>query len=171
MKKLLFLLLPFFANAEVIHQSPQGFTITIEKTVNVSAEKAYQQFLKVDQWWNSEHTWFGDAKNLYIEPKVNGCFCEVDGDKQALHMTVSYINPNKEVRMIGGLGPLQMMGIHGGMSWQFIELSPNKTQIKHQYQVVGVIQGGLDKLAPIVDKVQTIQVTGLVNALSQSASK
>ncbi|SFC91703.1 hypothetical protein [Pseudoalteromonas denitrificans] len=76
-------------------------------------------------------------------------------------MTVSYMNPNNEIRMIGGLGPLQMMGIQGGMSWQFKKISDSKTHIIHKYQVVGFVPDGLDKLADIVDKVQTIQVNNL----------
>jgi hypothetical protein len=63
--------------------------------------------------------------------------------------------------MIGGLGPLQMLGVHGGMSWKFEEISPTETKITHQYQVVGFMKDGLDKLAPIVDGVQTIQVKAL----------
>jgi hypothetical protein len=31
-------------------------------------------------------------------------------------MAVSYVEPNTELRMIGGLGPLQIMGVQGGMS-------------------------------------------------------
>ena len=34
-------------------------------------------------------------------------------------MRVSFVDPGVEVRMLGGLGPLQMMGLHGAMSWRF----------------------------------------------------
>jgi len=85
---------------------------------------------------------------------------------EVLHMTVSYVNPNTEIRMIGGLGPLQMMGVQGGMSWKFNPLSELQTEIIHRYQVVGFMPDGLDKLAAIVDRVQMTQVNALVSKLN-----
>ncbi len=160
-------LIAISAQAKVLDKAANGFTIEISVETEASAEQAYQQFLNVGDWWNSDHTWFGDAKKMYIEPNVNGCFCEIDGAKQAIHMTVSYIVPNKEVRMIGGLGPLQMMGIHGGMLWKFEPQENGKLKITHRYQVTGYSKDGIDKLAEIVNQVQTIQVKGLQKALSK----
>ena len=158
--------LPFKTISQVISKSEHGFTIQIKQEANVDSKTAYQQFLKVNEWWNAEHTYFGKSENLFIEAKANGCFCEVEGDKQVLHMIVSYVEPNKEIKMIGGLGPLQMMGVNGGMSWKFIDLGNNKSKVIHHYQVSGAIDGGLDKIAPFVDQVQTIQVSALINKLS-----
>lgn len=112
-------ILPLFANAEVLSSAENGFSIQIEVEVKASQQQSYKQFLKVNEWWNADHTWFGDANALSIKPKVGACFCEKNGKQQALHMTVSYVNPNKEIRMIGGLGPLQAKGLHGGMTWKF----------------------------------------------------
>ncbi|NVK22710.1 MAG: SRPBCC domain-containing protein [Kangiellaceae bacterium] len=155
--------------AKVLDKAANGFTIEISIETDASVETAYQQFLNVGDWWNSDHTWFGDAKKMYIEPSVNGCFCEIDGTKQAIHMTVSYVEPNKEIRMIGGLGPLQMMGVHGGMSWKFEALDNGMSKITHRYQVTGYSKDGLDKLAEIVNQVQTIQVNGLKQALAEKS--
>ncbi len=167
MRKLLFLLvLSFNVNSDVISSSDHGFEISIERTVMTDQKTAYEQFLRIGEWWNADHTWFGDAGTLSIEAKAGGCFCEKSGDKEVLHMTVSYVEPGKEVRMLGGLGPLQMMGVHGGMSWQFVAVGENETKIIHHYQVTGYMEGGLTSLAPIVDQVQTIQVEGLVSRLN-----
>lgn len=81
-------------------------------------------------------------------------------------MTISYVDPNNEIKMLGGLGPLQMMGINGGMSWKFEAIDENNTKITFHYQVSGYVSGGMTKLAPIVDKVQRIQVTRLTNLLN-----
>lgn len=171
MKSLYFLLLlPLNLCAEVLSSGDRGFTIQIERQVEVEPAAAYQQFIKVGDWWNAEHTYYGKSENLSIDAKAGGCFCEIEGDKQVLHMTVSYVEPgtssnNPEIRMIGGLGPLQMLGVHGGMSWQFVSVGENKTKIVHRYQVTGYMEGGLDKLAPIVDKVQQMQVDSLARLL------
>ena len=151
----------FNVNAEVIDNDKHGFSIKIETVVKADAATSYQQFLRIGEWWDADHTWFGQSENLSIIPRVGACFCEISGDKEVLHMTVSFVNPNNEIRMIGGLGPLQMLGVHGGMSWKFEEISPAETKIIHQYQVTGFATDGLDKLAPIVDSVQTIQVKAL----------
>lgn len=158
-------ILSFSLNAEVLDKAADGFTLEISFETKADAKTAYKQFIKVGDWWNADHTWFGDASKLYIEPEVNGCFCEKNGNKQALHMIISYVNPNKEMRMIGGLGPLQGLGLHGGMSWKFDTLENGNTKVTHRYQVTGYMQGGLEQLAKIVNSVQTIQMQGLEKAL------
>ena len=50
-----------------------------------------------------------------------------------------------------------MIGVQGGMSWQFKSLSKNETTRIHKYQLVGFLPDGLDKLAKIFDKVQATQ--------------
>ncbi len=162
----LLLLLPVTTLADVVDSSSTGFTISIEREVKVSPNSAYQQFSQIGDWWIADHTYFGKSENLSIDLKAGGCFCEIEGEKQVLHMTVSFVNPGSEVRMIGGLGPLQMMGVSGGMSWTFKALKNGNTKITHHYQVSGSIKGGLDKLAEIVNKVQTMQVDALVKRLS-----
>ncbi len=169
MKFIIAILITLFAQqsaAKVLDKSKDGFTLEISFETKADVKTTYNQFLNVGDWWNSEHTWFGDASKMYIEPSVNGCFCEIDGEKQALHMTVSYVDPYKEVRMIGGLGPLQGLGLHGGMSWKFEEQENGNTKVTHRYQVTGYMQGGLEGLADIVDSVQAIQMKGLKKALA-----
>jgi len=104
------------------------------------------------------------------EPAVaaGGCFCEVDGEKSALHMIVSYVDPGKEMRMLGGLGPLAGLALHGAMSWRFEPLGSGGTRIIHTYRVAGYLPDGLDSLAPVVDAVQTNQVARLARALGAS---
>jgi hypothetical protein len=165
---ILLLSLPAITHSEVLSHSENGFSIQIQAEVSVSTEQAYQQFIQVNEWWDKSHTWFGDSKGLSIKAKVGGCFCEKNGKRQALHMTVSYVDPNHEIRMIGGLGPLQAMGIHGGMVWKFEPIDKHHSKIIHTYNVTGYSKDGLDSLASIVDQVQTIQVNHLVKMLNTS---
>ncbi len=155
----------FSGIGQVVEVGEHGFVISVERTVATSSEKAYQQFVEVKNWWSSEHTYFGDSKNLSIDARAGGCFCEIDGAKQVLHMTVSYVDPNNEIRMVGGLGPLQMMGVQGGMSWKFEKIDKKTTKIIHRYHVVGFLAGGLAKIAGAVNQVQTLQVDRLVKRI------
>ena len=79
-----------------------------------------------------------------------------------------FVDPNNEIKLIGGLGPLQMMGVQGGMSWKFEKTEDNKTKIIHHYQVSGYMKDGLDKLSKAVDFVQTTQVERLVSQIKTS---
>lgn len=153
----------FFASslsAKVLSKSPSGFQLSISTPIEKPVEDVYQQFLAVGDWWEDDHTWFGDSSKMSIDPRVNGCFCEIDADKQALHMTLSYVEPNKEIRMLGGLGPLQMMAVHGAMSWQFKRIE-NGTELVLTYTVTGFDGMELDKITDIVDQVQQTQINNL----------
>ncbi|RDX35905.1 SRPBCC domain-containing protein [Kangiella sp. HD9-110m-PIT-SAG07] len=149
------------AGAIVSTQSKQHFSVKIETTIKAPVEEVYQQFLKVGGWWESSHTWFGDASKMYIEPKANGCFCEVNGDKEALHMTVSTVIPNKNVQMVGGLGPLQSMGVYGHMSWSFKAPTKGMTNLTMTYLVKGFVGEESEMMAKAVDGVLNTQITNL----------
>ena len=64
------------AHAEVIDAQPNGFEV--KRTVQIAAapDKVYAALIQPGRWWNSSHSWSGDAANLTLEPKVGGCWCE-----------------------------------------------------------------------------------------------
>lgn len=154
----------FSAQADVINKGEHGFSLRITSEVDAKPDDVYQQFLRIHEWWIADHTWFGDANNLTLEAKAGGCFCEKSEGREVLHMLVSFVLPNQEIKWLGGLGPLQGMGLHGAMSWRF-EPSAQGTQIIQTYNVSGYTTGGLQALAPIVDQVQSQQQAALVAKL------
>lgn len=151
--------------AEVLEQADNGFVIEMSAEVEASPKQAYQQFVRIGEWWDGSHSWFGKAKNFSLEPVAGGCFCEIEGARQVQHMRVSFVDPNKEVRLLGGLGPLQMMAVHGAMSWRF-EATELGTKITQRYTVSGYAKDGLGQLASVVDQVQTSQLQRLVSRLN-----
>ena len=166
------------AGAEVTSKGDNGFNLTIIGEAPVPVSEAYEQFINVADWWLASHTWFGDAAGLSINPRAGGCFCEKstarpEGESaggEVLHMLVTFVKPphqgNAEIRMVGGLGPLQMAGLHGGMSWSFRTLDTGHTQITQTYNVTGYMEGGTSQLAEVVDRVQTSQLDALIRRLS-----
>ena len=165
MKQFIFAsILAFTANptyAEVTALANHGFTIQNQIDTPVSALEAWDYLVNdVDQWWPKDHSWWGDEGTFSIDAKAGGCFCEIAGQRSAQHMMVSFVDQGKLLRMTGGLGPLQGMGMFGALNWQF---SPSErgTTITLTYQVNGVVEGGFEKLAPIVDKVQAQQLNQL----------
>lgn len=84
-------------------------------------------------------------------------------------MTVAFVDPGKLLRMTGGLGPMQGMGLHGALQWRFAE-ADGKTMITFWYRAGGYMPDDLSKFAPVVDRVQA-QLGALAGHLSASASK
>lgn len=170
MKRLIlagFLLLPGqLAFADVVTSAASGFEIKVEVEVPTSASEAYDQFLKVDEWWDTNHSLYGKAAGFSIEPRAGGCFCETDGDKSRLHMLVTEVEPGRKLVMVGGLGPLQGLGLHGAMSFTFEPVTESRARIIHVYRVTGYHPDGLQGLATAVNRVQTGQLQRLQTKLT-----
>jgi len=63
--------------AEVKDSSAIGFTIQDTVIIAANPNDVYHSLVAdVGRWWNSAHTFSGDANNLSIEDKAGGCFCE-----------------------------------------------------------------------------------------------
>ena len=75
--------------------------------------------------------------------------------------TVSMVMPNKNVQMVGGLGPLQSMGVYGHMSWSFEEKTTGLTTLTMTYLVKGFVGEESEMMAKAVDSVLNIQVKNL----------
>ena len=81
-------------------------------------------------------------------------------------MSVVYADPRgHSLRMVGGLGPLQALGVSGSMTWM-LRGTPGQTTIIFEYAVGGYMAGGLDKVAPMVDQVQDEQAQRLAKAVT-----
>ena len=150
-----------FSQAEVASSSEHGFQIQLEQSFEGSAQQGYRHFINnVSEWWLDAHTWFGYAANLSIDATAGGCFCEINGDLQAMHMQVAYVDPRKTLRLVGGLGPLQSLGMNGTMT---ISFSDNKVSLN--YIVGGYPTTDFTKLAPIVDGVLAQQLASFSQTL------
>jgi uncharacterized protein YndB with AHSA1/START domain len=149
------------APAAVLDSSAAGFTVENSIVVPVDARAAWRGLVDhVDRWWPKDHSWFGADGKFTIDARAGGCFCERAGARQALHMTVSHVDPRQLLRMVGGLGPLQGMGLHGALEFT---LAPAEggTRVTMRYVAGGYSASDLAKLAPVVDRVQATQLGGL----------
>lgn len=149
------------AAPRVLDQSPAGFTVENTVEVGVDSRRAWQALVQeVGRWWPPDHTWYGNAAGLFIEARAGGCFCEHHGDRQALHMTVARVEPGRMLRLLGGLGPLQGMGLHGVLDFR-LEPVDGGTRITMRYRAGGYAPEGLERLVPVVDAVQAQQLGAL----------
>jgi uncharacterized protein YndB with AHSA1/START domain len=162
---LLLLLLPAgttAARADVLDAAANGFTVQTKVTIAAPRDRVYLSLVRdVGRWWDREHTWSGDAANLSIDPSPGGCFCErLRTGGIVEHLRVVYADQGRLLRMTGGLGPLQSLGVSGSMTWA-LEDAIGATTLTMTYAVGGYAPGGLDALAKAVDGVVAGQVQRL----------
>jgi len=150
------------ASARIESWGSSGFVLAYEADLAVAPDVAYAKFVDVAQWWSSEHTYSGDAKNLSINAAPGGCFCEAlpppGGGVQ--HAMVVLAMPGKTLRMVGSLGPLQESGLVGALTFDLADRGAG-TDVTMTYSVGGYRQGGLESLAPVVDSVLGAQLARL----------
>lgn len=132
--------------------TPTGFLVKFEISVNAPAAKVYDALVtQIGSWWDPEHTYSGDAKNLSIDARPGGCFCEKLPNGGGIeHLRVIYAAPPKVLRFSGALGPLQASGLAGSMTWKLTS-GANNTRVELSYSVGGFMEGGFEKIAPGVE--------------------
>lgn len=162
-------IMPVLGLAEVVDKSPAGFQVRHVQTIAGTPEKVFGMLLQVGTWWDSAHTYSGDARNMTLEAKPGGCFCEkLPNQGGVQHMTVAFIAPPTTLRLIGGLGPLQESGIAGSMTF-VLKPADGGTQVTLTYNAGGYYKGGLDAMAAIVDQVVGEQLAHLKSAVAGKA--
>ena len=142
------------AAAEVVSVSPNGFELRHTVNLVVKPEVAFASFANVPGWWNEEHTYSGDSKNLSLDLRSGGCFCEriPEGGGGIEHLRVTYVDPGKRAVLTGALGPLLYEAVAGVMDVQ-IKSTAAGSQLTLDYRAAGFAKGGAEKLAPLVDQV------------------
>lgn len=142
------------AKADVVESVDNGFLVRNEALINAAPFKVYGALVgQIGSWWDPAHTFSGDSRNLSIDPKPGGCFCErLPNGGGVRHLTVVFVSPGKELRLTGALGPLQESGLAGSMSWKLSEVGTG-TKVELSYSVGGYRSGGLRSLASPVDSV------------------
>lgn len=90
-------------------------------SVTQSPGQAFEHFTQdIGKWWNGNHTYTLDAANMHFRTEPGGGLYEkLEGNGWVQHLTMVYYAPGKEIRLAGGLGPLQQMAVSGIMTISF----------------------------------------------------
>ncbi len=107
------LLLPGSVHAAVVQSARDGFEIAHSIETTATPLHAYLAVTQPSRWWDPAHTWSGDADNLQLDARAGGCFCEKWKGSSVEHLHVVWATPPTELRLQGGLGPLQALGADG----------------------------------------------------------
>ncbi|WP_162853547.1 SRPBCC family protein [Novosphingobium sp. BW1] len=167
---------PYLAEAKVAEVNERGFVVRHMVEIPSSVDKSWDAVVHPAGWWDSAHTWSGDAANLSIDPKAGGCFCELlphdtsprGAPKGSVeHMRVVYIERPRVLRMTGALGPLQSEAVNGTLT---IQLKPrdgegDATVLLLEYVVGGYMRQPVERMAGSVDTMLGAQLERLTSEL------
>jgi hypothetical protein len=149
------------ASAAVTDIQPNGFEVTEIEQIAAPPPAVYAALGRIGDWWSSQHSFSGDAKNLHLDLQAGGCLCETlkDGG-EAAHLRVIMVQPNAVVRLEGALGPLAASGGTGHLT---LKLAPKDggTEAVLTYDFGGYIKGGFADWAAPVDGVLGEQMARL----------
>lgn len=168
-------------HAEVVETTADRFVTRATATVKTPPLATWLALTKPGEWWNSAHSWSGDAKNMTLTPQGGGCFCERipvgdSGNASAMegsarHAEILQAFPMKVLRMRGGFGPLQGEPANGVLTITLQEVAGG-TRVMWEYNVGGPMRYKITELAPAVDGVMTEQLNRLqahLGALEETA--
>lgn len=151
------------ARAEVTATSPSMFVIESETEIAASPDEVWRDLTRVDRWWNSAHTYSGDASHLRLDARAGGCWCERWNGQSVEHMRVIAVIEHdgvRTLRVIGGLGPLQEMGVTGVLTFTVAPFA-NGAKLTTTYRVTGDASLNLNAIAAPVDSVLMDQIARL----------
>jgi hypothetical protein len=152
------LALPAPAAAEVLSTSANGFEVAHSVNLVLKPEVVFAAFPRVSEWWDPEHTYSGDSRNLSLLAVPGGCFCERFPKGGGIeHMHVTYIDPGKRMVLTGPLGPLLFDATAGVMDVQ-VKTIAGGAQLTLNYRAAGFFKGNAAATAPIVDSVLGAQL-------------
>lgn len=169
---------PNVAASKITAQSENGFAVFHVADVAAEPDEIWSKLILPNNWWSGDHSFSGDADNFYLEPKINGCFCELLIDKDAEvkketgvveHLRIIHIKDYEVLRMTGALGPLQSEAVNGTFT---IAIKPNgdgTSKISFLYVVGGYMRFEVSKIAPSIDKVVGDQFVNLVKLIGPAS--
>jgi Activator of Hsp90 ATPase homolog 1-like protein len=147
--------------AATITVTENGFAIENVVTAYAAPEVLWPALIEPRRYWNPQHSYSANAANFTLEVKAGGCFCETLGDGGSVeHMRVVMVLPNRQLRLVGGLGPLQQEGVAGSLTWTLKPVDGG-TEVTQTYVVGGHLQADKATMAPLVGKVLGEQLTRL----------
>lgn len=149
------------AGAAVVESQPGGFEISNRVEIAAPPAKVWEALARIGGWWNPQHTYSGDSKNLSLDLTAGGCFCErLAGGGSVRHAVVVYVAQAQALRLEGALGPLQGLGVTGHLTFTLKDLG-GRTAVVETYDVGGWAKGGMDAWPAAVDQVLGEQLARL----------
>lgn len=158
------------ARAEVTSTWEAGVRLESKVTIAAPPDRVYAALGDIGKWWDSEHTYTGDAANMTIALEPGACFCERFAKGGGVkHGEVVLAWPGRVLRIHGALGPLQDEGPAGALTFT-LEAVEGGTQVTQTYNAGG-LRPEMVANAPLFDQVIGGQLTRLKRYMETGSAK
>src|SRR5687768_8625427 len=83
-----------------VQETREGyFAIQTVILVDLPPAAAYRALVRLPDWWDPAHTWSGSSRNLTLQPRAGGCFCEkLPAGGSVQHARVLFAQPGQLLR-------------------------------------------------------------------------
>jgi len=146
------------ARAEVKSTWTAGIRLENKVTIAAPPDRVYAALADIGKWWDSEHTYTGDAANMTIALEPGACFCERFAKGGGVkHGEVVLAWPGQVLRIHGAFGPLQDEGVTGALTFR-LKAVEGGTEVTQTYNAGG-LRPEMVANAPLFDQVIGGQLT------------
>lgn len=153
------------ASAEVFEKHDDAFVLMFEAAVDRPPDAILGAIGQVGKWWESSHTYSGDAANLSLILQPGGCWCEKLADGSTFEHGRVVAVSDSMVGLNAPFGPLKTMATRADFVLSWREENGVWT-LRGLYVVQGA---GTGALADPVDGVMQIQFDNLVELIQSNA--
>lgn len=157
--------------SDLASSSPGAFVIHAERTVAATPDHVWAGLIHIGSWWDSAHTYSGAARNLTLDVRAGGCWCERWRGNSVKHAQVLMVMERDGVRTLrleAPLGPLQAMAVNAVLTFT-ISPHPGGAKIEMTYRVSGDASLGLNQVGAGVNAIIGEQFERLVRLVTSGA--
>ena len=159
------------ANATVDIAPANSVTITLIRDDDAAPDALFALLARPADWWDSDHTWSGDAANMALEARAGGCWCEQtsDGAVSVEHGRVLNHDPRRRMLVMNAaLGPLQTAAMAGRLIWQVDEREGGGSRVSWTYRLVLPAQGNAAADAQLPGLVERVLAQAIDRLVARS---
>lgn len=158
------------ARAEVKSTWEAGVRLENKVTIAAPPDRVYAALADIGKWWDSEHTYTGDAANMTIALEPGACFCERFARGGGVkHGEVVLAWPGQVLRIHGAFGPLQDEGVTGALTFT-VKAVEGGTEVTQTYNAGG-LRPEMVANAPLFDQVIGGQLTRFKRYMETGSAK
>ncbi len=145
------------AHAEVKSIWEAGVRLENRVTIAAPPDEVYAALGDIGKWWESAHTYSGDAANMTMALQPGACFCETLPGGGVKHGEVVLAWPGRLLRIHGAFGPLQDEGPSGALTFT-LKAVEGGTEVVQTYNLGG-LRPEMVAIAPVFDRVMGGQLS------------
>ena len=150
------------ASAEVVERTPDSFTLRFSVGLETTPGDVALALESIARWWDSNHTYSGDAANMTLSLAPGGCFCEaLPGGDVFVHGRVKALD-DEHLWLEAPLGPLRDRTTKADLIFSWPEANRG-TAVTMTFTVEGA---GMGAFADAVDGVMDTQFDRLTHFIA-----